>query len=61
MQARGSWPEFFTSVPRCRLAFEDLTNFPRSEIDTDIPLTRKNPQIFKFFTDLTQELMKYSG
>jgi hypothetical protein len=56
-----SKPEFFTSVPRSRLAFEDLRNFPRSEIDTLIPLTRKNPQIFKLLSNLTQQLMKYSG
>jgi hypothetical protein len=43
----------------CR--FDRLGDFPRSEIDTDIPLTRKILQPIKALTDLTCQLVQYAG
>jgi hypothetical protein len=46
---------------RFRLVFDRLRDFPRSEIYTVIPLTPIIPQPIKSLTDLTHQLMQYSG
>jgi hypothetical protein len=51
----------FTSMPRFRLVFDHLRDFPHSEIDTVIPLIRKIPQPIKSLSDLTRQLAKFPG
>jgi hypothetical protein len=46
---------------RSRLVFDRLAISPLSEIDTVIPLNRKNRQPIKSLTDLTHQLVNYSG
>jgi hypothetical protein len=46
---------------RFRLVFDRLTDFPRSGIDTVIPLTQKIRQPIKSLTDLTHQLVQYTG
>jgi hypothetical protein len=44
-----------------RQAFDRLSNFSQSAIDTFIPLARKNTQPINFLADLTHQLMQYPG
>jgi predicted component of type VI protein secretion system len=48
-------------MPRSRLVFDRLKDFPPSEIDTVIPLTRKILQPIKSLRDLTRQLVQCSG
>ena len=50
-----------SATPRSRLVFDRLRNFPHSEIDNVIPLTRKIPQPIKSLTDLARQLVKFPG
>jgi hypothetical protein len=48
-------------MPRSREVFDRLKDFPPSEIDTVIPLSRKILQPIKSLRDLTRQLMQYSA
>jgi hypothetical protein len=54
-------PEYCTSMPRSREVFDRLEDFPPSEIDTVIPLSRIILQPIKSLRDLTRQLVQYSG
>jgi hypothetical protein len=48
-------------MARSREFFDRLKDFPRSEIDTVIPLTRKILQPIKSLPDLARQLVQFSG
>ena len=48
-------------MTRFRLVFNHLRNFPPSEIVRAIPPGQKISQVIKSLTDLTRQLVQFSG